>query len=434
MYKSIEQCRACGSTHFQQVLNLGEQYVVDFVKPDADRSQCTKAPLELVMCCHCKLVQLQHSVEPDRLYKKFWYRSGINEQMREALKDIVQWSQYLTEFEPGDRVLDIGCNDGTMLDMFDTKFRKVGIDPCRDLIEEAHTKQRGDAFVADYFSARAVMRWAPFKIITAVAMFYDLEDPTDFLRQCKSVLAQDGLLVIQFNYLKSMLEQMAIDNICHEHLTYFSLLSLTPVVEKVGLEIEGVQTNDVNGGSIRIFLKHVGEPIKTARVSADARFAMYSKYMTLMRDEEMAGLGEPETYALFGSRARAIIEALRSYLTVSNKMNEKTFVYGASTRGSTLLQAISPQHGEILGAAERDPKKCGLSTVGTWLPIMSEASARDIATQFLVLPWHFWDSIKKRENAWLVSGGKFILPLPMPRVITADSEFDLLTSSMRSAV
>lgn len=249
MITETKNCRGCGESlaSASLVVNLGSQYVVDFVK-EADEN-LLQAPLVVVRCSKCDLVQLKHKVEQDRLFTKFWYRSGINESMRDALLAVVMRASEAVELEEGDKVLDIGCNDGTLLGCYAPKYKTVGIDPCKDLVLNGQKEHRIDVPIVGFFSKDAVKDFAPFKIITAVAMFYDLDNPLQFLEDCREVLDPNGVLVIQMNYLRTMIANCAFDNISHEHLTYYCLHTLLSLVEKAGLEIVVVQTNDVNGGS-----------------------------------------------------------------------------------------------------------------------------------------------------------------------------------------
>lgn len=424
-YQAIAKCRGCGvaGNWYDFVLSLGQQYVVDFVKDE--NGDYIEAPLDLIKCKTCHLLQLKHSVNPDRLYSKFWYKSGINESMRDALRNIV--TAGLEVVSNPKRALDIGSNDGTLLSYYrGTKVRTVGIDPCRDLVMSGHNEGRIDIAINGYFSAKAVRPFGPYDIITAIAMFYDVEDPTRFLKDCKDVLTKDGVIIIQMNYLKGMLEQCAVDNICHEHLTYFSLTSLMPCIEKAGLELVGAETNDVNGGSIRVYLMHKG---KALQCSANKQMSLYTYGHSLLIEEDKMGLDTSSPYNAFALRTRSVFDRLRHYLGAVDKAGGRVYVYGASTRGTTLMQCLRLPYGLIKGAAERDASKFGLKMMGTWIPIESEEYCRRDATHFLVLPWHFLNTIKLREKIWLENGGRFIVPLPEPKIVTSSEELPIYAAT-----
>lgn len=423
MYTEIQKCRGCGGQAFADVINLGNQFVVDF--PRTADSSLLRAPLHLIRCTTCHLVQLSHSVTPDKLYRKFWYRSGINEAMRRSLRDVVVSAVgSITEVKRGDSVLDIGCNDGTMLSDYPSWLRKVGIDPATELVKEAADKKRVDIAINDYFSYEKVAPFGPYRIITAIAMFYDLEDPLKFLMECKELLRHEGVLIIQMNYLKGMIEQMAVDNICHEHLTYFTVSTLNEIVERAGLELQGVEEVAVNGGSIRAYITKPG--IGLAGFNIEKQVGLHAQAQGLMLQEETMGMRSDEPYVQFAKKAHVTFDVLERYLTDLTEQGEKIYVYGASTRGSTLMQCLNLEGIAIKGAAERDEKKWGLMTVGTWIPILSEDECRKDATAFFCLPWHFKEAIMLRESPWIQNGGQFIFPLPVPTIVTAEGETQML--------
>lgn len=425
MVRRVEKCRSCGGLSFADVINLGRQYVVDF--PTERDDNALAAPLVVVRCLDCHLVQLAHSVEPDRLYKKFWYRSGINDQMRAALDEVVRKACAAVHLDAQDRVLDIGANDGTLLEMYPNHVTTVGIDPASELIKEASDKGRADVAIADYFSAKRVEDYGPYKVITAIAMFYDLENPKKFLEDCRAVLHPHGVLIIQMNYLKTMLENLSVDNISHEHLAYFSVTTLSYLVKSVGLEILGAETNDVNGGSFRVYITKPGGMLPG--MSLDKQTQLYTKYMQLLHEEHQMGLHTDKPYQLFEARVNKMKYTLRHYLHSVKQTGGRLFLYGASTRGATLFQLLQLPEGMFEAAAERDKNKWGRLTGGTWVPIVDEEAARKEATHFLVLPYHFWETIKRREVLWLDKGGTFILPLPEPTLISKRGEHRITAPS-----
>lgn len=419
-YKKIEACRLCQSKQLKEILNLGDQYIVNFIKPEdvpdwRNGKVEPKVPLRLSICDNCKYVQLQHSVNPDRLYRKFWYKSGINESMRAALKEIVDECRTVTGVASGGAALDIGSNDGTELSMFGSDTLKVGFDPAVNLQEEAKQTAGTEYIFADYFQSKYIDKLlliSPegFNFITAIAMFYDLEDPRDFLKTIKAVLHKDGVFIIQMNYLPVMLAQNAVDNVSHEHVGYYSLTVLQSLLDQHGLKVRDVYTNNVNGGSIRVFISHndyIRTPDELSRVNALLSYEM---------DQE---LHDYATYKAFALRIKFYFTLIKVYIEQHHR-DERVYLYGASTRGTCLLQALDISPYWFLGAAERNPEKYGLHMVGTWIPICGEEQARKDATMFLVLPWHFKDSILEREKEALQNGVKFMFPLPTPVVVSKD--------------
>jgi NDP-4-keto-2,6-dideoxyhexose 3-C-methyltransferase len=421
MIEEMKECLIC-KTPVTPLLDMGEQYVVDFVKEKDEK--LLKAPLILMKCPSCHLVQLKNKVSPERLYRKFWYRSGINEQMRDELLAVVQHAQAAVQMEPGDRVLDIGANDGTLLGWYDKRVMTFGVDPCGELIAEGMANDKIDVGIPEFFSKEAVtvMGVVPkFKIITAVAMFYDVSDPVKFLEDCRDLLDDEGILIIQLNYLGTMLKDCALDFICHEHIAYYSLLSLQEAVKRAGLEIKGVELSQSNGGSLRVYISH---PPFVNKMTEETKSLGDTMYTTQLLEMKM-GLDTNAAYYLFSERAKNLATVLKMTL----EKYAPLYAYGASTRGTVLTQFMFRNGGSemVLGVADRDEHKIGLRMVGTWWPIITEEEFRSKAKTALVLPWHFRESIRKREEKWLEGGGRFIFPLPRPMIVETEQRIATMT-------
>ena len=402
-------CRSCGSGRLQSVLDLGNLYVSNFADvPDSGR--WPRVPLDLLLCEECGLAQLRHTTPAEWLYTHYWYKSGISATMRAALGDIASKAAHFAGLQAGDSVLDIGCNDGTLLRSYSYDgVRRVGFEPAENLACEAAAGT--DRIVPDFFSARPVAG-EQFRIVTSIAMFYDLEDPSAFVADVAGILLEEGVWVIEMHYLPMVLECNAFDAICHEHLEYYSLSSLEPLLARHGLLVADVETNDVNGGSFRVYVVHRNSPAASVPARRERVDAMRAR-------EQTAGLRSPSVYQEFGARVRQIGAKLREWLGNERRHGQEISAYGASTKGNTLLQVFGLDHTVIRSAAERNPEKWGKYTVGTWIPIVSEAEARAHADNFLVLPWHFMDEIQIREHDFLARGGKLVAPLPNLRMITS---------------
>lgn len=414
-YTERKVCRGCqANLPAENLVDLGAQTIVDFLANGEEGRGA--APLELVQCKTCALLQLRHTVKPDTLYRTFWYRSGINEQMRRALKDVVDAALMRVFLKPGDVVCDIGSNDGTMLAMYPEDIRKVGFEPAEQLAEESMKLIRKNVqIVDDYFGrlkAQDASHGKKYKVVTAIAMFYDLDHPLEFLRDVAAILHDEGIFIVQMNYLGLMIRNMAFDNIGHEHLCYYSLTSLMPLFKQAGLAIVDVEINDVNGGSFRVYAKRSQPELHVEDI------------VDVMLQEEKEHLSAAAMKS-FSGKVGVISGQLVTFLVRMNSLGRLVYAYGASTRGSTLLQTIF-KNGQastyLCGVAERDEHKIGKKTAGTGLRIVSEEDARAKADYFLILPYHFWPSIAQREKKWMGNGGKAILPLPYPRVVTVSEE------------
>ena len=407
--KTRTTCRSCGSRRMEAALDFGNHFISNFADvPDAGR--WPRVPLELMLCSGCSLVQLRHTAPGEWMYRRYWYKSGINASMKAALADISQRASEFAGLAAADSVLDIGCNDGTLLRSYTAAgIRRVGFEPAENLASE--NAQGTDRVVHDFFSARPV-QGERFQVVTSIAMFYDLEDPNAFVADVAQVLARDGVWVIEMHYLPLTLERNAFDAVCHEHLEYYSLASLEPLLERHGLEVADAETNEVNGGSIRVYAVHRG--------SAAAKDPAQCERVEALRNKERdLGLRQVVTYMDFGERVRSIGLRLNDFLASERAQGKEVAVYGASTKGNTLLQVFGIDRSVVRCAAERNPEKWGKYTVGTWIPIVSEEEARAHANDFLVLPWHFLKEMRERESEFLASGGQLIAPLPEPCVVDA---------------
>lgn len=403
-------CRVCGSAALEPTFSLGEQYVSNFVRPEA-MSQALRAPLELVLCRGCSLLQLRHTAPQELLYAgHYWYRSGVTATMRAALRDITATIERDYPVRAGDIALDIGSNDGTLLRSYTTPgLITAGVEPAKNLIEQG--RQGVSHLIAGFWShaAYAARFASKARIITAIGMFYDLEDPNQFIGDVAQALDPEGVFVAQLMSLRPMLEQNDVGNICHEHLEFYSLASLEALFGRHGLEVFDLTLNDVNGGSYRVFARHRG-----ARPSpppgAEAR-------LEAVRRAERA-LGDPAVYVDFFRRAEANKARVRAFVEAEVAAGKRIWVYGASTKGNVLLQYYGLDHTRIEGAADRSPEKWGTCTVGTRIPIMSEAEARARRPDyFLVLPYAFLAEFLEREREFRARGGRFIVPLPELRIV-----------------
>jgi len=406
-------CRVCEGA-FAPVLLLGDHYVSDFPKPEDGDG--TKAPLELVLCRRCRLLQLKHTVPAEQMYRNYWYKSGTNQTMRHALADIAGVAETLMHLGQGDAVLDIGCNDGTLLGSYRTGgLYRIGFDPAENLAPLS--RKIADHLVvgffdSDAFASEASLRGRRPKVVTSIAMFYDLEDPNKFVADVKRVLDPDGVWIVQMSYLPLMLKQNEFGNICHEHLEYYSLQSFEYLVTRHGFEVVDVELNDVNGGSCRLYLRNKG-----ARDDAfgDATYRrLAGERVRELRDEETTlRLDDVATYSDFAMWVQRIKQDIVGFVQERVASGRSVYVYGASTKGNTVLQYFGLDRTLVAGAAERNPDKWGRVTVGTRIPIVSEDEARRARPDyFLVLPWHFIEEFKKRETEFVKRGGRFIMPAP----------------------
>lgn len=411
-YAEVTECRACRRPlPSNNVLSLGVAPVVDF--PERAGEPVLRAPLEVVECLQCGLAQLRHTVNQDRLYRTFWYRSGTTHSMREALRDVVKGATERVKLVPGDAVLDIGANDGTLLGLYPENAFRVGYEPAANL--ETVAIQHCNKLVIGYFPDKSwPLDWVHrFKVITAVAMFYDVADPGEFLEAVKLALHPEGIFVVQMNYLQTMLKDLAVDNVCHEHLGYYSAGAFVRLVEAHGLKVTGIETNEVNGGSIRLYVRLAGGG------SVQGNTVTFHRFEVSEQARRFIELEQPPNWQWFAERLARVRHVVTRYLEMCRDKQRRLAVLGASTRGLTLMHFLGLGRETFGVVGDRDPGKHGRYYGATGIPIVGEMDARKRADVMLVLPWHFEREIRERERAWIERGGELLFPLPKPHVVSS---------------
>jgi len=414
----MNKCRI-SNTDMIDLFSLGNLHISDFI-PLAKKSETT-SDLSLCFSEEDKLVQLKTTVLANTLYGKYWYRSGINQSMRYSLNDVVTSIRERCQLNPNDVWLDIGSNDGTLLSCVPKNIIKIGIDP----VEESYVREAiryGDDIIQDFFSAGVYLNGKygqkKAKVVTAIAMFYDLEDPCGFLRDINEIMDDEGTLILQLSYTPLMINQLAFDNICHEHIFYYSLTSLQNILAKENFKIVDCTLNDVNGGSFRVYIKKKIANISNFKTSPFRDVANF-RCNSILKYEDTAGFNNISKYTEFYKNIEALKHETVSFIKTEKGKGKTIWAYGASTKGNTLLQWYGLDNTLIDGIAERSPYKYGLKTVGTNIPIYSEDHMRSIQPDYLlILPWHFVEEFKSREQEYLKSGGTFIVPCPKFELIS----------------
>lgn len=412
-------CRICGSSALTPVIDLGNQYLQgSFLKPGKEMPPMREISTEIIRCNPmidenaCGLLQTAISVPSEILYSSYWYRSGTNQTMRDHLKSIADEAELLSS-KRNAVVLDIGCNDGTLLKNYPASFKKFGVDPS-DVAQEV----KGDiSVIQDIFPSAelsAKLAGESLDVITSIAMFYDLEDPSAFVASIKEFLSKDGIWIFEMSYMPLMLEMNSYDTICHEHLEYYSFAVLENLLSRNGMAVFKVSFNDINGGSIRCYATHDDNFNFKNTVDAEVIAEVRKKEFDLMLDTD-------EPYGNFQARINDHKQELLSLLKKLKLDGKRIHIYGASTKGNTILQWCGIDSNLIDYAADRNPDKDGAKTIGSDIPIISEEKSRAMLPDYyLVLPWHFKKEFMEREADMLEKGVGFIFPLPNIEVIRRD--------------
>ena len=411
-------CRVCGSSALNRVINLGEQHLQgSFVKFGKESPPMRKIETSLLRCDPsrdehaCGLLQMEHTVPPEVLYSAYWYRSGTNDTMRRHLRGIAEEASVLSN-KSNAIVLDIGCNDGTLLHFYPEAFAKYGVDPS----DIAHEIDGDISVISDIFPSSELnsrLQGKQIDIVTSIAMFYDLEDPIAFTRAIQQLLAPDGIWIFEMSYMPTMLKTTSYDTICHEHLEYYSLAVIEYILKQAGMKIFNATLNDINGGSIRCFASHCD-------TFAYKKEEFIRNIQDLHRQEFDLELDTDKPYRNFQDRVNVHKIKLMNLLKQIKNEGKHIHIYGASTKGNTLLQWCGIDSRIVDVAAERNPDKYGARTLGTDILIVSEEESRSMNPDYyLVLPWHFKEEFIVREKELLAKGVGFIFPLPDIEIIRA---------------
>jgi hypothetical protein len=409
MYTEIDACRISGSRNLIEVLSLGEQCLTG-VFPKSTNEAVTRGPLQLVWCPESGLLQLKQSYGVDEMYgSNYGYRSGLNASMVRHLRNKARMLERLAALSSDDCIVDIGSNDGTLLNAYPSHYRKIGVDPTGKKFAAFYSE--GTTLIPEFFTADAVRskgKVRSARLITSIAMFYDLEKPRSFVADVADLLAENGLWHFEQSYMLSMLRTNSYDTICHEHLEFYSFTVVKDLLESCGLRVVTVETNAVNGGSFA--------------VTACREKAVFKSNVPviewMLRQEQDMHLDTPKPYRDFEERVYLHRKNLVDLLGALTDDGKTIIGYGASTKGNVLLQFCGLTTSQIPYMAEVNEDKFGCFTPGTNIPIISESAAREMKPDyFLVLPWHFKHSILEREAEFLALGGKMIFPLPEIEII-----------------
>jgi NDP-4-keto-2,6-dideoxyhexose 3-C-methyltransferase len=396
---TLVKCRLCKSVGLTQVIDLGEQYITSRFPKYGDWST-PKIAISLSQCNDCFLIQTSQTTAAADMYEhEYGYRSGISNTMRAHLQKYQQEIIGKVNLQPDDAVLDIGSNDSTMLQYYDTNLKRIGVDPTGNQFKEYYGKVE---LIPTYFTKanfQKVYGSTRCKIVSSISMFYDLPDPVQFATDIHDILDDEGIWTCEQSYLLSMLESNSIDTICHEHLEYYAIRQIKEIADRADFKIIDVSFNDCNGGSSRVYF---------AKKSSQHKEAILD---SILAKEEAAGLNTINAYIDFMERVNIQVNKLTEFIHSARKEGKETWVYGASTKGNCLLQYANLGESFLRYAVERNPQKVGKMTA-TGIPIISEETMRSSPPAYLlVLPWHFRTEIIERESDFLKTGG-LIFPFP----------------------
>lgn len=404
----IKNCRNCNADDFSKILDLGNQDFTGYFPKKGQRIPSGK--LELVICKKCKLVQLAHNFDLKKLYgENYGYRSSLNKSMVEHLKIKQKYLIKNFKIKNNDFILDIGSNDGTFLNFFKNYNNLYGIDPTIKKFEKYYNK--GINKINKFFSAKNVKlkTTKKFKLITSMAMFYDLKKPNFFIKDIKNLLLDDGIWHFEQSYLPLMIDTLSFDTICHEHLEYYSLNIVNKMLNNNGMKILDVKFNKINGGSFEIYSCKANKTLFKPNLI---------KINSILNKEKNNGYEGIQVYKKFSKKIETHKKKLMSLLYSLKKNKKKIYGYGASTKGNVLLQYYKIDTTILDAIFEVNENKFGKYTPGTRIPIIDEKSLNKIQPDYLlVLPWHFRNFFINNLKKKLPSNTKYIFPLPKISIV-----------------
>jgi len=403
-------CRGCGSTALSHILALGETALANaFLGKESEFATEKQFPLDLYLCETCGLVQLLDVIDPETLFRNYVYVTGTSATMAAHNKAYAATVTERLGLGKDDLVVEVASNDGSLLRYFDSHgVRTLGIEPARNIARIA--REAGIATVEEFFTSTLARElrdaYGSARAIIANNVLAHVDDTRDFLFGARTLLAPDGLLVVEVPWLGKLVANLEYDTVYHEHLCYFSLTALSQIYSAAGLSVVDVEHVSVHGGSLRVYASPAPRESGTASVA------------NLLAEEAAAGLRNPsrlERFARDVSRQRSELRALLESL----KSDGKTVAgYGAPAKGNTLLQYCNITPTMLPYTVDRNSLKVGCFTPGTHIPVLPvDTLAVRRPDYLLILAWNFADEIMGQQAEYRAAGGRFIVPLPVPRII-----------------
>lgn len=402
-------CRGCGSSRVRRFLDLGSQPHCNRLIPAEKAGQVEPSyPLTAGFCENCTLVQIDHTVPKEDMFSDYPYVSGTTRTLVQHFKDTADRLVARYGLISSSLVVDIGSNDGTWLAQYQPHgVRVLGVDPAANVAKLAN--ERGVPtrvrFFNDDVAQEILQQGGPASLVTAAGVFFHLEELHGVVKGIKRLIGDDGVFVAQAIYLGGMLDNLAFDQIYHEHLVYYTLKSMSALLAQHGLEIFDARIVPIHGGSLEVHAAKAGQHPVEASVRA------------LQSEETKKGYDRFETYEIFAKRVGELRTALLALLERYRAEGKSVWAYGAPAKGATLLNSFGIGPNLVAKAVEKNSMKVGMMIPGCRIPIVAETSERPDA--YLVLAWNFLDEFLAKERHFLESGGEFIVPVPQLRVIGA---------------
>ncbi|MBI4596910.1 MAG: class I SAM-dependent methyltransferase [Candidatus Omnitrophica bacterium] len=407
-------CVVCESTRVEAFLDFGTTALANKFLTKEELSRAEPAfPLRVGFCHGCTHVQLMERVAPRDMFTDYLYVSSASETLTAHLFELSDVVARRFRLGAGDLVVDIGCNDGTLLRGFQRHgVKTLGVDPAKNLAALAAESgmERFVGFFNSQTATQIAQRWGRASAITATNTFPHVPELRDFMEGIRTALAPGGVFVIEAHYLLDLLEQAAFDTIYHEHVSYWALAPMMGLFERCGMQVVDVERLPIHHGQLRVFVQRTGEGRVQPSVARQ------------LDVERSAGLDRLATFRAFADRTQQIKRQLKERLRQLRAESKRVAGYGAPAKGSTLLGFLELGPQEIDYIVDRSPLKQGRFTPGSHIPIVpAERLLEDQPDVVVVLAWNFLDEIMDQQQEYLRRGGTFLLPVPEVRLITAES-------------
>jgi len=409
------KCRNCKKNSFSLISKIGDQPISSIFLEK--KRYIKNYSLNLFECNYCKLIQLSKIPGLQDMYgSTYGYKTSISGLMVKHLKNKFNRIKKLKILQQNPNILDIGSNDGTFLNFFANDLKKknlIGIDPSANAFTKSYNKKI--KVIVNFFNKESIKNYfknIKFSVITSFAMFYDVEDPNSFCKNIYKLLDKNGIWVLEFSYFPLLLKNLTYDQICHEHVMYYTLNTFNNIIKKNKLKIIDYSLNEINGGSIEILCSKKNSNIKVMKTKIDK---------ILIEEKKISN----KDYDKFNLRIQNSKKNLQLFL--KNIKKKEIIGYGASTKGNVILNYCGISNKDIPFICDANPTKIGKFTPGSHIPIISKIKMRKINPKYLlVLIWSFRSEVIEQEKKFIKKGGKLLFPLPDFHIVDKDNYLEYL--------
>jgi novobiocin biosynthesis protein NovU/D-mycarose 3-C-methyltransferase len=411
MIQERTRCRTCGSKNLKLILDLGKTALVnDFLKPEDVAGYKISLPLRVVLCPDCSLVQLADMVDPKILYSHYAYVTSTSKTMDTHLNKMMTHLLSTARLGAGSKVLEIASNTGVFLKKFKEQGCEVlGVEPAENIADVALATAiptRKEFF--NHANAKRLRgEWGTADLILGRHVFAHIDDLRDLIAGLEAISHPETLIAFEVPYVVDFFEHTEYDTIYHEHLSYISVASVQALVKDSIFMLSRLDHYPIHGGSILFHLRH-----RASKIPPHASVAQ-----TLEKEKQMK-LADPETWKAFAQRVAHIRTELPALLRKLKAKGKRIIGYGASAKGNTLLNTCGITTKELDYIIDNTPFKQNKIAPGSWIPVAPpDRLLADQPDYALLLAWNFAPEIIKRESEFQKRGGRFIVPIPEPKII-----------------